>query len=159
MTTQSHSTTKVRKADRWDRENLRVNLELTVDQPLLMVLATSPDEIAEGKALNDCIPPHLLGLWINLPSPRVETVYSHGILKLRPDSLFERFDAYGEEVFSDFRSRMLKIDRLVGCQIYMAIPSPNPEWWSIDPCVDCEYLDSKVLIPATRKSFDLGDYA
>jgi hypothetical protein len=146
------------KADRWDRESLRVNLELTIDQPLLLVLATSPDEIAEGKALNDCIPPHLLGLWTNLPSPRVETVYSHGILKLRPDSLFERFDAYGEEVFSDFRSRMLKIDQLVGCQIYMAISSPNPEWWSIDPCVDCQYLDNKVLISATATGFSLEDY-
>jgi hypothetical protein len=151
-------TTQLRKADRWNRESLKVNLELTVDQHLLMVLASHPDEIAEAKALNDCIPPHLLGLWVNLPSPRVESIYSHGILKLRPDSLFTRFDTYGEDVFSGFRSHVLKIDRSVGNCIYMAVPSPNPEWWKIDPCVDCQYLDDKVLIPATCTGFSLEDY-
>jgi hypothetical protein len=130
MTTQSRSTTKVsRKKHRWDdRELLRINLELTEDQPMLFVIQDDPT-----------------------------TILSHGILKLRADGLFLRFDEYGEEVFSDFRSRLMTQPTSM-YDLFMAIPSANPEWWSIDSCIDCQYFPGKVLIRGTATPFDLEDY-
>ena len=79
------------------------------------------------------------------------------MLKLRSDGLFEYFDEYGEEIFSDFRSRLLT-QPMPMCNLFMAIPSANPEWWVIDPYIGCQYLPDKVLIRATATPFDLNDY-
>ena len=118
-----------RKKPRWDdREFLRINLELTEFQPMLFVIQ---DDLS--------------------------TVLSHGMLKLRSDGLFEHFDEYGEEIFSDFRSRLLT-QPMPMCNLFMAIPSANPEWWVIDPYIGCQYLPDKVLIRATATPFDLNDY-
>ena len=124
-----HNSTKAPQKKDWaDREFLRINLELTVDQPLLLVIQDDPN-----------------------------TILSHGILKLRSDGLFQYFDQYGEEVFSDFRSRLIK-QPLPFCSLYMAIPSANPMWWVIEPHRGCDYLPDKVLIRGTATPFDLTDY-
>ena len=123
------TTTKApRKKDWCDREFLRINLELTVDQPLLLVIQDDPS-----------------------------TVLSHGMLKLRSDGLFQRFDEYGEEIFSDLKSRLMTQPMPMHF-LYMAIPAANPEWWVIEAHRGCEYLPDKVLIRGTATPFDLAEY-
>ena len=125
-----HNSTKAsQKKPHWaDREFLRIHLELTVDRPLLLVIQDDST-----------------------------TVLSHGVLKLRSDGLFERFDEYDSEIFTDFRSRLMR-QPLPFSSLYMAIPSSNPEWWVVDPYVGCQYFPDKVLIRATATPFDLADY-
>jgi hypothetical protein len=119
----------LRKKPRWDdREFLRINLELTEDRPMLFVIQ---DDLS--------------------------TVLSHGMLKLRSDGLFERWDEYGEEIFSDFRSRLMT-QPMPMCNLFMAIPAEKPEWWTIEPWRGCEYFPGKVTIRATATPFDLEDY-
>jgi hypothetical protein len=157
MTTQSQRTTKSpQKADRLDRENLRVNLELTIEKPLLLVLSRNPDEVAKWQADYDSMPVDQ-GWGMPALRERGQTVYSRGILKLRPDALMERFDEFGEEIFSDLKSQLNRLGNATRA-IYMAIPSPNPEWWVINTDQDCEYSSDRISIPATATGFSLEDY-